>query len=155
MPLPPRFWLLNASTDILLIYPNFVIVITTFCSGIRSSIEISNSSKPIDVLLSSPYLSRITIISSLITPRSNFLSARIAFNSPIRFISSAYSASSFSRSRPVSVRRRISTIACACASDSSKRLINSAFAICTVLEPRIIVITSSILSSAINNPCKI
>ena len=40
-----------------------------------------------------------------------FSSARIAFNSAIRAIRSLYSASSFSRSRPVSALSRISTIA--------------------------------------------
>ena len=106
------------------------------------------------VLLSSPYLSEMIRISFLITPSRSFLSARIAFNSPIFFISSAYSASSFSRSRPVRARRRMSTIACACTSVSSKRFISSSFAIWTVLEPRMIRITSSMWSSAINRPCK-
>ena len=141
--------------DILLMYPIFVMVITTFSLGIRSSMEISNSSNPMDVLLSSPYFSEMTRISFLITPRSSFLSARIAFNSPIFFISSSYSASSFSRSRPVSARRRISTIALACTSVRSNLAINSSFAVWTFLDPRIIRITSSMLSSAISNPCKI
>jgi len=130
-------------------------VITTFSLGIKSSIEMSYSSNPIAVLLSSPYLSRITIISSLITPNNNFLSARIAFNSPMRFISSAYSVSNFSLSRPVNARNLISTIACACTSVKSNAAIKPSLAICVVLEPLIILITSSMLSRAINNPCKI
>ena len=127
---------------------------TTSCLGIKSSIEMSNSSNPMDVLLSSPYLSLIMMISSLITPRSSFLSARIAFNSPIFSLSSLYSFSSFSRSSPVSARRRMSTIACDCTSDKPKRSINSAFAACTLSEPLMMRITSSILSSAMSNPSK-
>ena len=129
-------------------------VITTFSRGIRSSMEISNSSYPIRVLLSSPYFSEITRISFLITPNRSFLSARIALNSSIFFISSAYSASIFSLSKPVNARRRISTIAWAWTSDRPNLLINSCFAIWTFWEPRIILITSSILSSAISNPSK-
>ena len=128
---------------------------TTSSLGIRSSMEISNSSNPMDVLLSSPYLSRITRISSLITPRSNFLSARIARKCSICSISALYSASSFSLSRPVRARSLISTIACDCTSVSPKRSINSDFAIWTVWEPLMILITSSMLSNAISNPFKI
>ena len=130
-------------------------VITIFSFGIKSSMEMSYSSNPMDVLLSSPYLSLMTSISSRITPRSNFSSARIASSLSIWAISSAYSFSSFSLSNPVRARRRISTIAWAWTSSSSNFSMSSAFAACTVLEPRMIRITSSILSSAINNPFKI
>ena len=111
IPLPPRFWDLKLSTVIRLTYPKFVMAITVFSLGIISSIEISYSSKPIFVLLSSPYLSEIIVISSLITPRSNFSSAKIAFNSAIFLTSSSCSFSSFSRSKPVKARSLISTIA--------------------------------------------
>ena len=111
IPLPPRFWLWKLSTLIRLIYPNFVIVITVLETGIKSSIEISYSSNPIDVLLSSPYLSEITMISLRITPNNFLRSARIAFNSAINVINWLYSASSLLRSKPVNARRRISTIA--------------------------------------------
>ena len=60
-------------------YPILVIVMTTFSLGIKSSMEMSSSSNPIEVLLSSPYLSAIIEISSLMTPRSTFSSARIVF----------------------------------------------------------------------------
>ena len=130
-------------------------VITTSSLGMRSSVEMSYTSNPICVRLSSPYFSLIARISSLMTPRSRFLSAKIAFNSPIRFISSSNSFSSFSLSSPVRARRRMSTIACACASESWKRSINSVFASCTVWEPRMILMTSSILSRAMSSPCKI
>ena len=135
-------------------YPILVMVITTSSLGIRSSVEMSYSSNPMAVLLSSPYFSEITRISFLITPSNNFLSARIALYSAIFFSSSAYSVSSFSLSRPVRALRRISTIAWDCASLKLKRLINSAFAICTVLDPRMILITSSMLSRAISRPSK-
>ena len=130
-------------------------MITVFSRGIMSSMEISKASKPIEVLLSSPYLSEISSISSRITRRRRFLSSRIAFNLRIFSINSAYSVSSFSLSRPVSARRRISTIAWACTSVSSKRSISSCLAIWTLLEPRMIRITSSILSRAFRSPSKI
>ena len=128
---------------------------TVFSLGIMSSMEMSYASNPIDVLLSSPYFSAIARISSRITRRRVFLSARIACNLRIFSINSAYSASNFSLSRPVSARRRISTIACAWTSVSSKRSINSCFAIWTFLAARIIRITSSILSSALRRPSRI
>ena len=155
IPLPPRFCARKLSRLIRLIYPSFVMVMTVLVTGIKSSMEISYSSNPMDVLLSSPYLSAIRRISSRMTPSSFFLSARIAFNSVMRSINSAYSFSSFSRSRPVSARRRISTIACACTSVSEKRSIKRSFASWVFLLLRIMLITSSILSSAVNNPCKI
>ena len=130
-------------------------VITLLVTGINSSIEMSYSSKPIEVIRSSPYLSAITMISSRITPSKSLLSAKIAFNSLIRFISSAYSASNFSLSKPVRAFRRISTMACACASDKPKRSIKLTFASAVVRLPRIIAITSSILSKAMIKPCKI
>ena len=122
--------------------------------GIKSSADISNSSNPIEVLLSSPYLSEITWISSLITPRSFFSSARIAFNSAILTSSSLYSFSSLSRSRPVRALRRMSTMAWDWASLRPKRSIKCCFASWTVWEPRMIRITSSMLSKAISKPSK-
>ena len=127
---------------------------TLLVSGIRSSIEISNSSYPIWVLLSSPYLSAIARISVRITVRSFFSSARIDFNSVIKAINSLYSFSNFSLSRPVRAFNRISTIACDCASDNPNLSINAFLASCVVLLPLIIAMTSSILSKAIINPCK-
>ena len=117
--------------------------------------EISYSSNPIDVLLSSPYFSAMRRISSRMTPSSFFSSARIAFNSVIRSIRSAYSPSIFSRSKPVSARRRISTIACACTSVRAKRSIRRVFASGVLALLRIMLMTSSILSNATNNPSKI
>ena len=117
---------------------------TISSSGIRSSADMSYSSKPMPVLRSSPYLSEMSMISSRITPRSFFSSARMAFNSAIFSCNSLYSFSSFSRSRPVSALRRISTIAWACGSVRSKRSINRALAAATLAELRMIWITSSI-----------
>ena len=114
----------------------------------------SYSSKPIAVIRSSPYFSAVTIISSLITPSNNLLSARIAFNSLILCISSAYSASNFSRSKPVRARSLISTIACACTSVKPNLSIKFNLASAVVRLPRIILITSSMLSSAMIKPCK-
>jgi len=128
---------------------------TVFSLGIISSIEISNASNPIAVLLSSPYFSEIARISSRITRRSVFLSARIAFSLRIFSINSAYSASSFSLSKPVRARRRMSTIACAWTSVSSNLSINSCLATWTLLDPRMIRITSSILSRAFSRPSNI
>ena len=116
--------------------------------------EISYSSNPMEVLRSSPYFSAIKRISSRITPRSFFSSARIAFNSAIRSINSAYSTSIFSRSRPVSARRRISTIACAWTSVRENLSIKRFFASGVFALLRIILITSSILSSAISKPSR-
>ena len=108
-----------------------------------------------DVLRSSPYLSRITRSSSRTTPSSSFSSANISLKRAICLINSSYSPSSFSRSNPVSARRRISTIACACGSSSPNRSIRRSFAIAVVFEERTIFITSSILSSAIKSPLSI
>ena len=154
MPLPPRFWLLKLSTSILLIYPRWVMAITVSSSGIRSSMDTS-SSYPMAVRLSSPYLSAIIWISSLITVRSFFTSARIACNSSILARSSLYSFSSFSRSKPVSARSLMSTMAWDCASDKPKRSINWFLASATLDEPRIIRMTSSMWSRAMSRPFKI
>ena len=143
------------SIVILLIYPRLVMAITTFSSGIISSIEISSSSKPILVLLSSPNFSAIVVISSLITPRRIFLSPRIAFNSPISLTSSLCCSSIFSDSKPVRVFSLISTIAWDCASDKPNLSINFSLASGVLAELRIMLITSSILSRAISRPCKI
>ena len=113
-------------------------VTTVFSNGIKSSMEISYSSNPMLVLLSSPYLSEIIMISSLMTPSNFFSSAKIAFNSAIFSMSSLYSASNFSLSKPVSARRRISTIACACTSVSPNLSTNRSFASCVVRLERMI-----------------
>ena len=126
-------------------------MMTVFSFGMRSSIDMSNSSYPIDVLLSSPYLSRISIISFLTTPSNTLRSARIALYSSITFFNSAYSFSSFSLSRPVSARRRISTMEFACGSDRENLSISFSFASAAVFEALISCITSTIcaLSSAL------
>ena len=130
IPLPPRFCDLKLSTVIRLIYPRFVMAMIVLSLGIRSSMEISYSSKPITLLLSSPYFAEISLISVLITPRRSFSSARIAFNSAILASSSLCSFSIFSLSRPVRVRSLISTIAWDCTSVRPNRSINLCFAIC-------------------------
>ena len=154
MPLPPLCWLLKLSGVMRLMYPRLVLAIITSSSGIKSSMDKSYSSNPICVLLSSAYLSAMALISVLMTVRSFFLSLKIALYSAIFASSSFNSASSFSLSRPVSARRRISTIACACASESPNSLISPSLAICTFCEPLIIWMTRSILSSAIIKPSK-
>ena len=133
-------------------YPILVRAITHASSGIRSSIERSYSSYPIEVLLSSPYLSAISDISVLITVRSLFLSASIALYSSIFFCNSASSVSILLLSNPVSALNRISTIACDCASVRLNSCIRLSFAACTFAEPLIIDITLSILSRAMINP---
>ena len=138
IPLPPRFWERKLSTVIRLIYPRLVIAITVFSFGIISSMLISYSSNPILLLLSSPNLSDISIISVRITPSNNFSSARIAFNSAIFATNSLCSFSIFSLSRPVRARSLMSAIACACTSVRPKRSIKRSFAICVFLELLII-----------------
>ena len=155
IPRPPLCCVLKLSTVIRLIYPRLVIAIIVLPRGIKSSMLISASSYPNAERLSSPYLSEITIISVRITPRRSFSSAKIALYSSIFFKSSICSCSSFSRSKPVNARRRISTIACACTSVRPKRATKPSFAACVFALPRMILITSSILSSAISKPCKI
>ena len=150
--MPPLCWLLKLSGVILFTYPILVRAITQASSGIRSSIERSYSSYPIEVLLSSPYLSAIRDISVFITVRSLFLSASIALYSSIFFCKSASSASILLLSKPVRALRRISTIACDCASVRLNSFIRLSLAACTVEDPLMIDITLSILSRAIINP---
>ena len=126
-----------------------------FSFGIRSSIDRSYSSYPIEVRLSSPYLSLISMISFFTTESNTFLSAKIALYSAIFFSNSAYSLSSFSLSKPVNARKRISTIAFACASDKENLCCNFSFASLAFFDPRMIWITSSMLSNATNKPSKI
>ena len=128
---------------------------TTSSLGIKSSMFRSSTSNPMDVLLSSPYFSDMVIISFRMTPSKSFSSARIARSSLIFSINSLYSFSNFSRSKPVRVRSLISTMAWDWASVSWNRSINPAFASWVLSEPRIILITSSMWSKAINNPSKI
>ena len=119
--------------------------------------EISYSSYPMDVLRSSPYLSAIARISSRITPSSFFLSARIAFNSCDTLPSDLHTRSRASRvpdrsahadaylRSPVPVHRiRRETL------HQTGLLLPASFWL-----PRMMLITSSILSSAISKPCKI
>ena len=106
-------------------------------------------------LLSSPYFSLITIISSLMICILLDSLSRISFKSVINFIISSYSPLNLSCSRPVNCLNRISTIAFDCISDNLKRLIKFSLASSAFLEALIILITSSILSDAIINPSKI
>ena len=128
--------------------------ITVFSFGIKSSMDKSYSSKPIDVLLSSPYFSAINKISCLITRSRRFLSPKIALSSRILFTSSSYSPCRRARSSPVNARRRMSTIAWAWTSVSPNAVINPSLASCVFLLARIIRITSSIFSSAFKSPSK-
>ena len=148
IPLPPLFCTLKVSFGILLIYPSFVMEITISSLLISSSSVISSEYAVMDVLLSSPYLSAIAASSVLITPRSLFSSASISLYSAIFAISSLYSFSIFSLSRPVRARSLISTIAPACASESPNLSISFALASPTFFEFLMIVMTSSMLSSA-------
>ena len=67
---------------------------------------------------------------------------------------SLYSWTTFSTSIPVSLCRRMSSMAWDCFSDRLKEFINPSFACATSLLLRIIIITSSILSKAIFRPSK-
>ncbi len=128
IPRPPLFWALKFSMDIRLIYPRCVMVRIVFSLAIISSISISLSSYPMLVLLSSPNFSAVIEISFLITPRSNFSSARIALYSSISFTRFACSSSSLFLSRPVRARSLISTMASACSCENSNLSINLSFA---------------------------
>ena len=155
IPRPPRPWTLKLSSVILLIYPREVMAMTTFSFLIRSSISKSPASCSMRLLRSSPNFSAMIFISSLMTVRSFLGSARIPFSSAILSIRSWCSFSSFSLSRPVRARRRMSTIACAWTSSRPNLSVRRAFAVCTLGLSRMILTTSSMLSSAMSRPCKI
>ena len=117
-----------------------------------SSIEKSESTGMISVLLSSPYLSFISNNSVFMISIRWFLLSRIPFKWAMCFINSLYSSTTFSISNPVNLWRRMSNIACACMSERLKLFINPSLACVGSLLPRITLITSSMLSSAIFKP---
>ena len=116
---------------------------------------ISPSACLISVLLASAYLSFIAIISSLITPKSNFSSDNIALKCSIFFINSLYSSSIFCLSNPVSLCNLISKIAWAWISVKPNLDVNPSLASPVVLDDLIKLITASILSNAILKPSNI
>ena len=109
----------------------------------------------ISVLRSSPKSSFNLSASSLIIPYIFESSDKIPVNSSINSISSLYSWLILSLSSPVSLCNLISRIAFAWISENLNFAINSVRATFASFEARIILITSSILSSAILNPSKI
>ena len=136
-------------------YPAWEIVITTFSSGIISSILNSPPANSITDLLSSPCFSLISMSSSFIIDILLSLLSRMSFKS---FISSNNSACSFlnlSCSKPVNCLNLISTIALAWTSESENSFIRFSLALSALDDDLIISITLSILSEAIINPSKI
>ena len=154
-PTPPLFWILYSSNEVLLIYPACEIVMTTFSSGIISSIERSPPAYSITDLLSSPYLSLISFNSSEIIFILLFSFSRISFKSSMSFLISSYSDLSLSCSNPVNCLNLISTIAFAWTSESLNFLIKLFLASSAFFEAFIKAITSSILSEAIIKPSSI
>ena len=130
-------------------------VITTFSSGIISSILKSPPEYSILDLLSSPYLSLISISSSLIIVILLSSLSRILLRSLIVFINSSNSPLSLSCSRPVNCLKRISTIAFDWISESLNSFINLILASSAFDEDLIKAITLSILSEAIIKPSNI
>ncbi len=122
------------------------------CSGIKSSS--SNSIWSIRISVRRSSLKRSFNSSSSVRIKSSKTSslARMRFSSAINCMISSYSASIFSRSRPVRRCKRISRIACDCFSDNAKRSINCSRAASAVRLPRMIWMTSSKWSSAIRRP---
>ena len=127
-----------------------------FFSGIKSSSEISPKLLiSISVLLSSLYLSLITVNSSMINWINFAWFARISSKFLIISFNSFSSSFIFSIARPVNLPNLISVIAFACLSDKLNTSIIVAWASASVLEFLIILIISSILLTAIFNPSKI
>ena len=124
-------------------------------SGIKSSIRISFAEYSIIDLLSSPYLSLITAISSLMICILTGSLSKISFKFVINFIISSYSPLNLSCSRPVNCLNRISTIALDWISDKLKRVIKFSLASSAFFDALMILITSSMLSDAIISPSKI
>ena len=153
-PTPPLFCVRYSVNDVRLMYPAWDMVITTCSFGIMSSIDKSPPAYSMVERRSSPYFSLTTANSSLIICiRRSFLS-KISFKSSMVFIRSSYSVRNLSCSNPVSWRKRISTMALAWISLNSKRLMSFWRASSGLEEPRMIDITSSILSEAIISPSK-
>ena len=124
-------------------------------SSIKSSSSRVKTSPTINsVRRRSPNLRLTSSNSSLMicATRSGF--ARMSAKSAIKAISSSYSDWILSRSKPVKRRRRISRIAWLGRSDNLNLLINSTWASASVSLARMIRITSSMWSRAINKPSK-
>ena len=127
---------------------------TTSVSGIMSSILTSPPANSMSVRRSSPYLSFISMSSSLMISMRLALSDKILFKYSIVFMSSSYSALILSLSRPVSFCRRMSRMAFACISLSLNSDIKPLRASSGVAEPRMSLITASRLSIAISKPSR-
>ena len=129
--------------------PVLVTVITQPSFGIRSSIRTSPSNSEISHLRSSAY-EFLNSLSSLLINSSRTLSlSMILRRSFIIFINSAYSASIFSRSIPVSWYNRRSNIALACLSLREYFVLNFSLASRRFDDARIVRTKSSKLSNAI------
>ena len=103
---------------------------------------------------SSPYFLLIAASSSEMISILRSRLSRIPLSSSMVTRKAASSSSSFSISSPVSRASRMSRIALACRSDSSKDSRNRSDAISASREPLIILITSSMLSTATLRPSR-
>ena len=136
-------------------YPAWDIVMTTFSSGIMSSIDKSPPEYSILDLLSSPNLfltSTNSVVMIFILLSS---SSRMSFRSVISSLISLYSVLNLSCSKPVNCLRRISTIALDWISDNLYLSIRFCLASSAFFDALISLITSSILSEAIIKPSSI
>ena len=123
-------------------------------STIRSSTSNDPTAAVISVLRSLPCFSETANSSSLRIPIRRSSDPKIPRRSSISSRTSVSSISSFSISRPVRRDRRISSMALACNSESSNRSRSSVAAIFESFEPRMTLMTSSMLSTAILSPSR-
>ena len=122
--------------------------------AMRSSMLISPSSATMSVRRGSPYFSLTSSSSVLTTPISFFSLASRLLRYSMRLMSSRYSSSILSRSRPVSWYRRMSRMALAWSSDSLNLAINFFFASSRSSASLMILTTASMLSSAMRKPSR-
>ena len=154
-PTPPLCWVLYSAKAVLLIYPAWEMVKTTFSSGIMSSMLNSPPENSITDLLSSPCFSFISRSSSFMIVILLSLSFKISFRSFISSTKLSYSSLNLSCSRPVSCLNLISTIAFDWISDNLNSVIKFFLASSALEDFLIISITLSILSDAIIRPSRI
>ena len=154
-PTPPLFWVLYSVRGVLLIYPAWDIVITTFSLGIISSTLKSPPAYSISDLLSSPYFSLISASSSLIKFILFVLLSKRSLYPLIVFCRSSYSSLNLFCSSPVSCLNLISIIALAWVSESLYFFSSFCLASSAFEDFLIRSITSSILSLAMISPSSI
>ena len=127
---------------------------TISSSAMRSSTSREDASPTISLRRSSPYFLSMAVSSSeMISMRCSLL-PRIARSSSMVARTSMSSSSSFSISRPVSLASLISRMALAWRSESSKDSCRRVEAVSASRDPRMTLMTSSMLSTAILRPSR-